>query len=263
MANEIKSTSLFDDIGNDEEFRKRYGEQIGSGMSAVIYARDGIAAKVFRIGQPKRQVYQEAFTMAVIAELGIPAPDVHGVETFCDQTVLLMEEVKGTSLLDIMQADLTKTKECIEKVVDLQVMMHKVVTTNFRPLRMVIHGNITYSPGLADTEKERLLDILSRLPDEYALCHGDFHGGNILSDGQSYKIIDWAEVACGSPAADACRSYLDYAMAGMGLEEMYLTTYCAATGRTRDEILDWLAVTAGGLYGYLSEEGKKIARPFF
>ncbi len=53
-------------------------------------------------------------------------------------------------------------------------------------------------------------------------CHGDFHGGNILFDGEKYIIIDWAEVACGAPAGDACRTYMDYYMGNREIAEAYL-----------------------------------------
>ncbi len=263
MADNIQSTSLFAEIGDDAEFRNRYGDQIGSGMSAVIYARDGIVAKVFREGQPKRQVFQEAFTMAVVGDLRIPSPTVYGVESFGGRTVLLMDHIQGSSLLDIMVADPEKTGKCLDTVVNLQAMMHKAVTTDFRPIKQVLKGNIIGSPGLTPAEKERLLGMLPDFPDDYALCHGDFHGGNVLFDGKSCIIIDWAEVSCGSPEADASRTYLDYCMYQNGLEEVYLEKYCASTGRNREEILAWLPLMAGALYGYLSEEGKKIARKKF
>jgi len=258
-----ENDSLYGEIGDDTEFRKRYGDHIGSGMSAVIYAHEGIAAKVFREGQPRRQVFQEAFTMAVVGELGIPAPMVYGVETFGERTVLLMDHVQGRSLLDIMVADPEKTGECLDTVVKLQALMHNAITTEFRPIKQVLKGNIIASPGLTPVEKERLLGMLPDFPDEFALCHGDFHGGNILFDGKECIIIDWAEVSCGSPAADASRTYLDYCMYQNGIEEVYLEKYCASTGRNREEILAWLPVMAGALYGYLSEEGKKIARKKF
>ncbi len=260
MDNQNRSNS---GTGDDEEFKERYGELIGTGMSAVIYARNGIAAKVYRQGQPKRQVFQEAFTLAAVRGLGVPVPKVYAVETFRGRTALLMDQVKGVSLQEVSRRDPEKAMECLDKVVELQVAMHKVLSVDFRPLRMVLKGNIVASPGLSPEEKERLGALLSALPDEFVLCHGDFHGGNILSDGKSSVIIDWAEVACGAPAADACRSYMDYRIAQRDLAEAYLEKYCAATGRTREEILAWLPVMAGALYGYLTEQAKKIIRPLF
>lgn len=264
MADTNQGTSRDTAPENDDEFRKRYGEQVGSGMSAVVYARDGIAAKVYRSGQPSRQVFLEAFTLAAVAEQGIPSPRVYGVETFNGRTALLMDLVKGESLLDLMVRSPEKTQECIDKVVALQVAMHKVMSSDFRPIKLVLTGNISVAPGLDDAERERLLSMISTLPDGFSVLHGDFHGGNILFDGSSYKIIDWAEVAIGDPAADVARSCLDYHFHGRkDLSEIHLAKYCAATGIMEETVLAWLPVMAGSLYGFLSEDANRILRPFF
>ncbi len=247
----------------DEEFSKRYGEIIGSGQSAVIYARDGIAAKVYREGQPKKQVYQEAFTLAVVRESGIPAPDIYSVETFRGRTAVLMDQVRGDSLADLMLKEPKKAEEYMDKIVGLQKDMHEIKTTEFRPLKLVLFGTILASPGISEDEKKKLCAMLETLPDDLSICHGDFHGGNVIFDGKSYIIIDWAEVACGARAADACRSYMDYFILDQKLAEMYLEKYCDASGLSRDEILDWLPVTAGSLYGYIGEEVQKKIGPFF
>jgi tRNA A-37 threonylcarbamoyl transferase component Bud32 len=263
MTDEKHTPSLFAEIGNDEEFKERYGELIGSGMSAVIYAKGGIAAKVFREGQIKKQAFQEAYTMTGVEDMGIPAPRVYGVETCCGRTVVLMDQVKGVSILDMMGENPEKASDYLDIVVHLQKEMHKVESWEFRPLRMLLKGNIAASPGLTPEEKTNLSQMLSTMPDEFYLCHGDFHGGNILFDGESYKIIDWAEVCSGSPAADACRSYLDYCMLNAEIAEKYLQKYCTATGKKREEILAWLPVVTGAVYGYLSPEAQKITRRFF
>lgn len=248
---------------NDTEFVKRYGERIGAGQSAVIYARDGIVAKVYRDGQPRKQVFQEAFTLAVVGDMGIPAPRVYGVETFQGRTALLMDQVRGESLLDIMLKHPEKAGECTDKVVELQVAMHKMETTEFRPIKLVIVGTILASPGLTKEEKERLSKMLAGLPDGYSVCHGDFHHGNILVENGTYRIIDWAEVAVGDPAADASRTYMDLLVNGGDYAEQYLAKYCAASGKTREEILAWLPVVAGSMYGYFNEDLRKVLRPLF
>ncbi|MFA5237730.1 MAG: aminoglycoside phosphotransferase family protein, partial [Methanoregula sp.] len=98
MADTSFSTTTNAQEKDDGEFVKRYGGRIGAGQSAVIYARDGIVAKVYREGQPKKQVFQEAFTLAVVGDMGIPVPGVYGVETFLGRTTLLMDQVRGESL---------------------------------------------------------------------------------------------------------------------------------------------------------------------
>ena len=248
----------------DEEFRKRYGELLGSGMSAVVYARDGIVAKVYREGQPRRQVYQEAFTLVAVEEQGVPVPKVYGVETFRGRTTLIMDQVKGESLADVIDKSPEKTGECMDKVVELQAAMHKVGSTHFRPIKLVLTGNILSAPGLEDAERQKLLAMLEKLPDGFAILHGDFHGGNILFDGTDYRIIDWAEVALGDPAADVARSCMDYLIMGRkDLSGIYLQKYCDATGMSRDSVLAWLPVMAGALYGFLSEDAQKVLRPLF
>lgn len=256
-------TALFQDIGDDSAFIQRYGERIGVGMAAVIYVRDGIAAKVFRENKPKTDAFQEAYAMAVVNELNVPSPRVYGVETFCNRTVLLMDAVKGTSLLDMMLKDTGRVPYVLDKVARLQAALHAIEFSGFRTMKIMLQAMITASPGLAPAEKERLTKLLAQLPEDIRLCHGDFHGGNILCDGDSCIIIDWGEVSCGSPAADACRSYMDYYIARQGYEEQYLDAYCAVTGRTREEILAWLPVVVGSVYGYLTPEAQKIVRPLF
>ncbi len=263
MKDETIEKTLFQDIGDDSAFIKRYGERIGVGMAAVIYVKDGIAAKVFRENKPKTDAFQEAYAMAVVNELNVPSPRVYGVETFCNRTVLLMDEVKGTSLLDMMQEDRSKVQFVLDKVTRLQAVLHEIEFSGFRTMKIMLQAMITNSPGLTTAEKERLTKLLSQLPEGISLCHGDFHGGNILCEGDSYIIIDWGEVSCGSPAADACRSYIDYYIAQQGDEELYLDAYCAVTGRTREEIMAWLPVVVGSLYGYLTPEAQKIIRPLF
>lgn len=263
MADDTRDIPTYAEPTNDEEFRKRYGERVGLGQSAAIYARDGRAAKVYRESQPRTQAFMEAFYLAQVGDLGIPAPKVYGVETFQGRTAVIMDQIRSQSLLDIMMAEPGRTGECLDKVVEMQVAMHKVTVSCFRPLKMVLAGNIAMSPGLTPKDKDELNTKLAALPDGLSICHGDFHGGNILFDGSSYWIIDWAEVACGSPAGDACRTYMDYAIARKDTAEWYLQKYCAASGLSQDEILAWLPMMAGSIYGFLSDEFKKRIRSMF
>lgn len=208
--------------------------------------------------------FGEAFALAAVEKLGIPAPKVYGVETFCGRYVILMDQIRGVPLSTILKEKPKKIGELMDISVNLQIAMHNTTLTILLPVKMVLNAHITHSPGLIPEEKDKLIAVLSKLPDGSSICHGDFFVGNILFDGESYTTIDWVEIACGCPSADACRSYLDYCMLPVkGIEELYLAKYCAASDRTREEILAWLPVVAGVVYGYLPDEGKKIARPFF
>ncbi|HJJ97478.1 MAG TPA: hypothetical protein O0X38_07605, partial [Methanocorpusculum sp.] len=116
---------------------------------------------------------------------------------------------------------------------------------------------------LTDAEKQNLLKLLDIMPKGNSLCRGGFHAGNIQSDNETYTILDWAEVSVGPAALDACRTYIDYQYMGKYLmpeelaeqmAELYLKKYTAASGISRGEILAWLSLTAGALYGYVQDE---------
>jgi hypothetical protein len=263
MADNSFESPSYPLLKNDEEYRKRYGDLVGLGQSAAVYARNGVAAKVYRENQPYYQPFMEAFYIAMAGEVGVPVPKVYGIETYLNLTSIIMDQVRGKSLNDIATEDPSKVDEALDKVVEMQIALHKMNVGIIRSLKVVLGANISASPGLTPEEKERLGGMLDGLPDGLALCHGDFHGGNILFDGTSYLIIDWAEVACGAPAADACRTYMDYYMGDRKDADTYLAKYCAASGLTREEILVWLPVTAGSLYGYLTDDFKKQIRHLF
>lgn len=62
----------------------------------------------------------------------------------------------------------------------------------------------------------KLEEYLSRLPDGNAICHMDFHPGNILLDSKDYEpyqVIDWAEAVKGPPEADIAMTSLILSMA--------------------------------------------------
>ncbi|HWQ09925.1 MAG TPA: phosphotransferase [Holophaga sp.] len=263
MEAETSNRPMYEVPVDDGAFRERYGDLAGMGQSAVIYSRDGVVAKVYRDHQPRTDAFMEAFHLAKVGDLGIPVPKVYGVETFQGRTVVLMDQVRGKALHELDGGDPERMGGSIDKVVEMQVAMHRTFVTNFVSLKADLGGKILSSPALSADEKDRLGAMLVDLPDGSVICHGDFHGGNILYDGATYKIIDWMEVTCGSPAGDACRTYMDYSMLWKDVAEQYLRKYCAASGLSRSDILAWLPVTAGSLYGYIAEAWRKELRPLF
>lgn len=50
--------------------------------------------------------------------------------------------------------------------------------------------------------------LLDELPEGNALCHGDFHPGNILKSGEKYYIIDWSGSYNGDILSDAAHTYI-------------------------------------------------------
>jgi Phosphotransferase enzyme family len=72
-----------------------------------------------------------------------------------------------------------------------------------------------HGPGLPADVRTRLDALVDDLPGRFAsiadcglpdtLVHGDFHPGNVRSDGTSRVIIDWGDATVGHPAMDIAR----------------------------------------------------------
>ena len=58
----------------------------------------------------------------------------------------------------------------------------------------------------------------------------------------------------GEPLVDVCRSYVDYAVSSAEFAELYLARYCAASGAKREDVLQWLPIQAGILYGAIPDK---------
>jgi hypothetical protein len=47
-------------------FAERFGELVGRGSQAAVYARDDVAVKVYNAGYPKEYVFYEAAVMGFV-----------------------------------------------------------------------------------------------------------------------------------------------------------------------------------------------------
>jgi thiamine kinase-like enzyme len=65
---------------------------------------------------------------------------------------------------------------------------------------------ILASELLTEAEKGRILEILAGLPDGMAVCHGDFHPGNIIYSGGTAFVIDWSGASCGDFLSDVAHT---------------------------------------------------------
>lgn len=253
-------------------FIERYGEVLGRGKTALICGTDDVAAKIYVEGFDKAEIFHEAFLMALVEKCQLPVPQVYGIDRCGDRYVLRMSRAKGKSLGDYLALGEITPAECMDIMVPLQVQMHQIHLDSsvIASKAAVFRTNILYNPRLTDAEKQKLLQMLERMPAGNSLCHGDFHAGNLQVDNGSCTILDWAEVSSGPAAADACRTYMDYQYLGkylvpeemaLALAELFLEKYTAATGMSREEILAWLPFNAAAIYGFV--QGEEMNRELY
>lgn len=247
------------------EFIKKYGEVLGCGKTAMICGKGDVAAKIYVEGFDKAEIFHEAYLMALVEQSGLPVPKVYGVEQCCGRHVLLMSRARGKSLYSIIFSGEKTPEEYMDQLVAMQLQMHgsPADPSVFPEKRLMFQKNITYNPLLSEEEKKKMLARLRTMPTGNSLCHGDFHVGNVQTDGETCIILDWAEVSSGPAAADACRTYLDYKYLGKALltpeqadylAELFLEKYTKASGISCEEILAWLPINAAAICGFVQDD---------
>lgn len=222
-----------------------FGEPIGAGRIAEIYAQDDLVLKLFRPGQPKANVFREAANLAVAESLGLPAPRIIEVRQHDGRWGLLMTRIEGQTLMAQVEADPAAAEPCLAELVRLQTRLHATTTPTLPALKPKLAAAIARAGGLNQTQKSRLAALLDGLPDGYALCHNDFHPLNIIGPPGEAGIVDWLDAASGDPAADACRTWLILQLYSPAHARAYLHAYATATGTGAEAIMAWLPVVAG------------------
>jgi aminoglycoside phosphotransferase (APT) family kinase protein len=235
-------------------FAQRFGELVGRGAQAAVYARDDVAVKVYNEGYPKVHVFYEAAVMGYAEAAEIPMSKPYEVLNVGGRMCLKMSRVTGQSVSDMMLAEPDRAQELVDDLVRLQMDIH--ARRIFMPVRLKskVKGWITQNRHLDTARKQTILKLCEKVPDGDALCHGDFYSSNVLFNDGVYWVIDWMDVANGEPLLDVCRSYVDYAISHRELAELYLARYCAASGAKREDVLQWLPIQAGILLGEIPEK---------
>lgn len=244
------------------DFEEMFGEIVGRGSQATVYARGDYAVKLYREGYPKGNVFSEAFIMANLDRLSFPSPKVYEVLLVDGRYGLRMDRVKGTPMSKEF-GDAAGSKKALNTLVDIQCSLQKYEQSAWAPdLKQRFKDDLVRNERLSVALREKLLRVLHSLPDGLALCHCDFHADNIFLDGEKYTIIDLLQISRGDPAADAACSYMAYSFADEELAEYYLNRYCKVSGIPRKNVLQWLAVYAGTLLGQVPEALTPIVERF-
>jgi len=242
-------------------FEEMFGEVVGYGAQATVYAKGDYAVKLYREGYPKANVFAEAFMMVNLEQIHFPSPKVYEVLLVNGRYGLRMDRVKGKMMAEEL-SDPARCEATLDILVDLQCNLQKhdmafAPNVKFR-FREDLKRNDRLSPDL----RHKLLEELDTLPDGQALCHCDFHAGNIFSDGTEYMIIDLLQISRGDPAADAACSYVSYSFVDQNIAELYLSKYCNKSGISRKKVQQWIRVYAGTALGQVPEEWTPILERF-
>ncbi len=210
------------------------GQLLGGGQVADVFEFGPHAIKLYRTPEGKRSAFREAATLVALEGSGLSVPLVHQVGCFDGRWGIVMSRAPRT----------VRAFDDPAALASLHIRLHHRDGARLSSLKQKLADDIGRAEQLSPKDRSTLLAYLAHLPAGDRLCHGDFHPGNIMGNGEEPCIVDWVDATQGPPEADACRTYL-LALHNMpGLAEPYLGAYARQSGRRRDEILAWLPVVA-------------------
>lgn len=219
------------------------GERLGSGKVAEVFASGPNVVKLYRAQNHRAAAFREAATLSVLADRDLPVPHVFSVRLYGDRWGVEMSRVAGPSFAEQMRAT-ENLAPWLAAMADLQALVHDRPGRYMPSQRQRLVADISATPLLAEALRQKLLAALAELPEGDRLCHGDYHPYNLLGSLAQPVLVDWLDAGSGSPAADACRSYVLILAFDPDLARLYIETYAERSGMALAEIRLWLPFIA-------------------
>jgi aminoglycoside phosphotransferase (APT) family kinase protein len=212
-------------------------QRLGEGRQAELFAWPfGGVLKLFRSPDvtPARR---EADIMHRLTPAKVPMPWIQGTVMVERRPGIVMEHLVGPDQLTLLGRQPWKVWSVGKSLGRLHARLHEVVApAGLRPLRASIREEIQVSDAVPQDIKALALTDLDRLPDGTAICHGDFHPGNVIETADGPKIIDWPNVRCGDRLADVMRTILILQSGALPPGAPFLVRKLTSLGRS---VLGW------------------------
>ena len=185
-------------------------EVIARGMRSEIIAwGPGKVLKLYAPGWPAGAAAAEAADTRRLHELGLSVPAVFEQVEVEGRQGIVFERVDGPTMEARIKARPWLGGRLIRRMAETQAAINRVRMPAARPIKDQLANKLRRASALPDGARGAALAALAAMPDGDNLCHGDYHGGNvILAPGRGPVVIDWDSPSRGRPAADVARAYL-------------------------------------------------------
>ena len=181
--------------------------QSGQGGQALTYTRkDGSAmAKMFQHGQGQETVEREFRISKADYESGIPCPVTDGTQFGAEYEVIANKR----SFTRIISEEPEQLEPLTVKFAHLGKKLHAMPANSdvFPDMKDVIRPWIEKSECISEQLRGRLLETMDSMPAPRTCLHGDFHIGNIITNGEKDYWIDLGDFAWGAPEWDLSMNF--------------------------------------------------------
>ena len=176
-------------------------------MMELYQWTEGTVLKLFTAAFPSSLIDREIAGTRAANAAGIPSPRLEDVITVAGRRGLVLERLRGRSMLTVLGSEPTHVAHYAVVFAELQSRIQGVHTADLPPQREDLARRIARAGVVAHVKGDALATI-EQLPDGDSLCHCDLHPDNVLLTDHEAYVIDWSFAACGAPASDAARTAL-------------------------------------------------------
>lgn len=150
----------------------------------------------------------EAGIARAVFDAGVPSPAPGEIVDVDGRHGLIYERLDGISMLQDMNAHPQRLFTHARSLAELQVQIHQRSIPGLPTYKERLRDDIRDTDRLSEDLRMKVFVLLEALPDGQALCHGDFHPGNVIITRRGPVVIDWMTACSGSPWTDVARSSL-------------------------------------------------------
>jgi aminoglycoside phosphotransferase (APT) family kinase protein len=185
-------------------------EKLAEGREAEIFAWDAATVlRLFRDPLAGERAERELAALRAVRRALLLVPEARGRVEVGGRPGVLMERIAGGDLFAGMTDAPWRIGWATRLMAEVHARLHTVAAPpELPPLRERIAERLAASPRVPPGLAAHALELLRELPDGAALCHGDFHPGNVLLSPRGPVVIDWGNATRGDAAGDLGRTTL-------------------------------------------------------
>ena len=184
------------------------GPLIATGGTAEIYAwSDESVVKLYWSGAAASAAAREAAHARAARAAGAPTPAVIELVNVDGRPGVVFERAPGPGMLETLLAEPQRVEGLAQQLAELHADLHGRTARELPSQHQHLSRRIPVA-SIGGRARTAILAALKVLPHGQALCHGDFHPGNVLLSPHGPAIIDWFDASVGDPTADVARTCL-------------------------------------------------------
>jgi uncharacterized protein (TIGR02172 family) len=185
------------------------GERLAEGRMAEVFEYgEGRVLKLFRAEAIQWDIDHEVHNTRTVRATGFDAPHVYDVLEVATRPGIVFERIDGASMLALLMQEPARIEEFACVLAEIHARLHSHQGGGLQSQRQKIVHRINRASVLTQADRHELVRQVAALPDDTAVCHGDFHPDNVLISTSGPRVIDWLDATSGSAVADVARSVL-------------------------------------------------------